>query len=134
MPVFITPTVNIRGFALHMERYVPATQIPFSIRPKKFIPVAEEGDLIDVLGSFVLRRACEQTVVLRKDGFPALELGVNLSAKQLENPDLLNDFETILRETEMAPELLCLELTETALMQHADRWPTSRSRPGYVAV
>lgn len=90
-------------------RYAPAGRPPVS--PGAFIPVAEETGLIDRIGLFALRRACEDIRPLE-----GLHLAVNLSAAQLRNPDLPDSIESVLAETGFPPERLELEVTETYLV------------------
>jgi len=82
------------------------------IMPGDFIPIAEESDLIDKLGDWVLRRACVDFAAL---GAPAV--GVNVSAVQLRRPDFAARFTQILKETGMAGDRLIVEVTETVPMQ-----------------
>ena len=89
------------------------------IAPSEFIPVAEDTGLIVPLGEWVLSRACEQTRLWAAMGYP-LRVSVNLSARQLVQPDLVERLEAILAKTGLPPSLLELELTETLLMDSPD--------------
>jgi diguanylate cyclase (GGDEF)-like protein/PAS domain S-box-containing protein len=89
------------------------------IAPSEFIPVAEDTGLIVPLGEWVLRHACEQTRRWADMGHP-LRVSVNLSARQLLQPDLIERVEAILASTGLPPHLLELELTETLLMDSPD--------------
>lgn len=82
------------------------------IVPSDFIPVAEESDLIDKLGEWVLRRACLDFPVLS-----APAVSINVSAVQLRRPDFAERFLAILAETQMAGDRLVVEVTETVPMQ-----------------
>jgi diguanylate cyclase (GGDEF)-like protein len=84
-----------------------------------FVPLAEETGLIVPVGAWVLRAACEQVVAWDRAVDP-LGLSVNLSARQLADPSLVGMVEQTLRETGMAPDRLCLEVTESALASDAD--------------
>ncbi|NLD76687.1 MAG: EAL domain-containing protein, partial [Acidimicrobiales bacterium] len=84
-----------------------------------FIDIAEETGLIVELGEWVLRQACEQSAAWSEVGFD-LVMRVNISAKQVNHPDLFGSLVTILDQTGADPESLCLELTETAVMADAD--------------
>lgn len=83
-----------------------------TIMPSDFIPIAEESDLIDKLGDWVLRRACLDFEAL---GAPAI--GINVSAVQLRRPDFADRFMQILGETGMQGDRLIVEVTETVPMQ-----------------
>jgi EAL domain-containing protein (putative c-di-GMP-specific phosphodiesterase class I) len=82
-----------------------------SIAPSEFVAVAEESDLIIDLGRFALLEACTQAKRWASMGF-GLKIGVNLSVKQLspELPDYIFD---MLKRTELSPELLGLEISES---------------------
>jgi diguanylate cyclase (GGDEF)-like protein len=86
------------------------------IPPSEFIPVAEESGLIGALGEFVLARATKETVAWRSAG-RALTLHVNLSAKQLTDPTLYLLVSASLTDAGMEPSRLCLEVTETAILE-----------------
>jgi len=87
-----------------------------SISPLVFIPLAERLGLIDTLGRWVLQRSAEQLAVWRADLFPDLCLNVNVSAKQLDNPNFITDLAHVLATTGLSPAALTLEITESALM------------------
>lgn len=92
-----------------------------AIAPSLFIPLAEESDLILEIGEFVLRTACEQVVRWEREGTPVVPLAVNISAVQLQRQGIVEFVRRILRETGMRPQLLALELTESALMQNVQQ-------------
>ena len=92
------------------------------VSPLQFIPLAEETGVIESLGVWVLEQACRQARAWQ-DQYPSdppLVMGVNLSARQLQQPDLLALVERILREVGIAPSTLKLEITESAIMQDPD--------------
>jgi diguanylate cyclase (GGDEF)-like protein/PAS domain S-box-containing protein len=89
------------------------------LAPASFIPVAEETGLIVPLGLHMLREACLQAKRWN-EAFPAiapLSMSVNVSARQLARPDIVSAFGRVLAETGLAPELLQLEITESATMR-----------------
>jgi EAL domain-containing protein (putative c-di-GMP-specific phosphodiesterase class I) len=90
--------------------------------PDEFISVAEKTGLIVPLGLFVLRRACEQYAALRDKAAPDgdFTMSVNLSGVQLSCTTLADDIAAILRETNVPPHALKLEITETAAMTSPD--------------
>jgi EAL domain-containing protein (putative c-di-GMP-specific phosphodiesterase class I) len=80
--------------------------------------VAEETGLIVPIGRWVLAEACRQAARWQQShSGRLLQLCVNLSAREFQEPDLVASIERILAETGLAPASLCLELTETAVIQ-----------------
>jgi diguanylate cyclase (GGDEF)-like protein len=93
------------------------------ILPPQIIPLAEETGLILPLGQWVLRESCRQTRRWH-DQFPDISpLGVcvNLSAKEFEHHDLVEDVARNLHETELDPSTLTVEITESILMEDVPR-------------
>jgi diguanylate cyclase (GGDEF)-like protein/PAS domain S-box-containing protein len=92
------------------------------ISPTEFIPIAEETGLIVSIGAWVLTRACEDAVRWNEQfGVDsAVGVAVNLSARQISHPDLVPTVVRALEVTGLAPHLLRLEITETALMEEGD--------------
>ena len=87
------------------------------VPPNDFIPIAEENGLIVEIGRQVLAKACRDTRVWQnRHPRQRLTIAVNLSTRQLADPDLVSDVVEILRETGLHPGDLTLEITETALM------------------
>jgi diguanylate cyclase (GGDEF)-like protein/PAS domain S-box-containing protein len=91
------------------------------IPPSEFIPLAEETMLIDRLGRWVLRQACSQVSIWRKTipGQSHLTVSVNLSPKQLSDPNLVEDVRQALWVAGLPPSALILEITETSLATRA---------------
>ena len=90
------------------------------VPPDKFIRIAENSGLIVPIGEWVLRTACSQIRRWQDEGLPAVRIAVNVSAVQFRQdgfPDLIRN---VLRETDLAPEYLELELTESLLLTNAD--------------
>jgi len=90
------------------------------IAPGEFIPIAEETGLIVDVGKWVLERACRDAVLLHEQTGTWLGMAVNVSARQLRDPDFIHVVEATLARTGMAPERLELELTESMLMEDVD--------------
>jgi len=82
------------------------------ITPGQFIPIAEETGLVLPLGEWVLEHACQQYQHWQRLGLPALDLSVNLSARQFQDPALIEKIQRILQATEVSPDRLILEITE----------------------
>ncbi|HEX6345240.1 sensor domain-containing protein [Umezawaea sp.] len=87
------------------------------IPPVEFIGLAEESDLINIIGVHMLRTATRGVVELRARHDPDLQLAVNLSARQLDDPYLVTAVREALRTADLPPNALYLEITESALMR-----------------
>jgi diguanylate cyclase (GGDEF)-like protein/PAS domain S-box-containing protein len=92
------------------------------VSPLKFIPVAEETGLIIQIGAWVLREACQQLRVWQEQfpSDPPLSMSVNLSGKQLSQPDLIDRISQILNETGVEASTLKIEITESAIIENID--------------
>jgi diguanylate cyclase (GGDEF)-like protein len=91
------------------------------ILPGEFIPLAEESDMIIALGQWVLGAACEQLAAWAKQKAMAhLSLSVNVSARQLRDPDFVTHMLALLKTTDIEPGKLKLELTESVLVEDID--------------
>jgi len=90
------------------------------VPPVEFVPLAEESDLILEIGQWVLEQVCDQLRVWRRAGVPVVPIAVNLSAHQFDD-SILGMVRRVLDDCELAPELLELELTESASMADAGK-------------
>ena len=89
------------------------------VAPDRFIPVAEESGLIIPIGAWVLREACEQLRAWHDHSapWPPGAVEVNLSARQIDHPEIVATVERVLALTGVSPAHLTLEITESALMR-----------------
>lgn len=87
------------------------------VAPMQFIPLAEETGLIILIGKWVLKTACAQNIAWQRQGFPPLNMAINLTERQFLDPNLPADIRAVLDETGMAPDRLELEITESLLMR-----------------
>ncbi|MBN9656492.1 EAL domain-containing protein [Halobacillus sp. GSS1] len=90
------------------------------ISPATFIPVAEKNGQIFEIGDWVIREACRQNKQWQEEGYPAVVVGVNLSALQFLQKDLVTRVKQILEETALAPMYLELEITESMAMTNEE--------------
>jgi diguanylate cyclase (GGDEF)-like protein/PAS domain S-box-containing protein len=92
------------------------------IPPLEFIPLAEETGLIVPIGNWVMREACRQAVLLheRFGTDPPLHMAVNLSARQLQRPEIVAEVAEILMDSGLEPGTLILEITESVMMRDVD--------------
>jgi len=88
-----------------------------AISPARFIPIAEETGLIMGIGDWVLRTACRQNRLWQQAGLRRITVSVNMSARQFRQDDLARWVRDVLRETELAPQDLELELTESIIAE-----------------
>jgi diguanylate cyclase (GGDEF)-like protein/PAS domain S-box-containing protein len=92
------------------------------VPPTEFIPLAEASGLIRPLGAWVLREACRQAAEWQRASQrdKPLTLNINLSGRQLQFPEVVEDVARALRESGLPPESLVLEMTESVLMDDSD--------------
>jgi diguanylate cyclase (GGDEF)-like protein/PAS domain S-box-containing protein len=88
------------------------------IMPNEFIPAAEETGAIVPLGAWVVREACARAAAWASEhGGERLTIGVNLSPRQLQDPDVTRVVRQALRESAIDPRRLVLEITESAMIR-----------------
>ena len=90
------------------------------LTPDEFIDIAERTRLINLIGDWVLKKACQQITEFNKYSDRRLTIAVNLSAVQLSLPDLADRIQRSLQETGTPPEDLELELTESCLIENME--------------
>ncbi len=88
------------------------------ISPGQFIPLAEQNGLIVQIGEWVLQTACQQLKKWQDAGLPSLRIAVNLSARQFNQPDLVKKIVQTLASTNLAPQYLEVEITESMLVDN----------------
>jgi len=118
-PIVSFTTGKISGFEA-LVRWISPTR--GFISPGDFIPVAEETGLIVPMGKWILETACRQMQEWRTK-FPHAEkvvMSVNLSSRQFSQPDLLAQIQEALIITELPPENLKLEITESMVMDDVE--------------
>jgi EAL domain-containing protein (putative c-di-GMP-specific phosphodiesterase class I)/CheY-like chemotaxis protein len=86
------------------------------VSPGRFIGVAEECGLIGEIGAWVIHTACAQNKAWQRVGLPPMRVAVNLSARQLTDPNLVESIAKVLKDTELSPSLLEIEITESSVM------------------
>jgi EAL domain-containing protein (putative c-di-GMP-specific phosphodiesterase class I) len=117
-PIWALATGKIAGFEALVRWDHPTHG---AMQPSDFIPIAEETGLILPLGAWVLRQAAERIAAWRSgpDGDPSLWMSVNVSAKQLTNPGLVEVVKYTIEQTQIPAACLKLEITESMIMADA---------------
>ncbi|MDR0672608.1 MAG: EAL domain-containing protein [Zoogloeaceae bacterium] len=85
--------------------------------PGRFIPIAEDSGIINEIGAWVLRTACCQMGIWRRQGFDVPRMAINLSMQQLERANLVETVRQELENAGLEANLLELEVTESILMR-----------------
>ena len=112
-----TQTGELTGFEALLRFQHPKLG---NVSPARFIPVAEETRMIVPIGTWVLREACRQLRTWRDAGHPDVRMSVNISALQFARDDFADTVARIITETNISPDRLILELTESVVMEDYD--------------
>jgi len=115
-PKFDVASGAIRGMEALVRWNHPTRGV---IGPAEFIPLAEETGLIARLGQWVLREACRQNSAWQLEGLAPLRVAVNISGAQLRHGDLADTVALALRDANLEPRYLEIEITESVVMQNA---------------
>jgi diguanylate cyclase (GGDEF)-like protein len=118
-PIVSLQTGRLSGFEALVRWNHPRRGL---VSPADFIPVAEETGLIVPIGEWVLNEACVQVRQWQIDSpiHRSLSLSVNLSARQVAQPDLLDRIKEALAISKLNPHCLKLEITESVVMENAE--------------
>jgi diguanylate cyclase (GGDEF)-like protein/PAS domain S-box-containing protein len=121
--VHYQPQVDTRSFQLVGMEALVRWQHPGLgvLYPNEFITLAEDSGLIIQLGDWVLRTACEQSMAWQDAGLAPMRLSVNFSARQFQQPTFISTVAQILKETNLDPRWLELELTESSIMKDPEQ-------------
>jgi EAL domain-containing protein (putative c-di-GMP-specific phosphodiesterase class I) len=122
--VFFQPIVSLRDGTCVGVEALARWQHPERglLPPQDFLPTAEETGLVVPIGGWVLEEACRRAVEWWR-ALPAVDrfkLAVNLSGRQLVQADLADLVAGVLARTGLRPDALCVEITETTLMEDID--------------
>ncbi len=89
------------------------------VQPDDFIPMLEQTGLINDIGKWVLDQACAQAAAWRDLGYP-IEIAVNVSGRQLDSDQVIEDIQGALAASTLDPGALTIEITETTLMRNIE--------------
>lgn len=120
--LYFQPQVDSKGHITSAEVLVRWNHPEHGLlSPAVFIPLAEETGLIAPLGHWVLESACKQLAIWKDQPDKAhLSISVNVSAVQLRQPDFVQDVLTVLQQTQINPERLKIEMTESLLLDNVE--------------
>jgi diguanylate cyclase (GGDEF)-like protein/PAS domain S-box-containing protein len=115
-PIIALQTGEIEGLEALLRWQHPERGL---VQPLDFVPLAEETGLIVPIERWVMREACAQAKALQKlyPKSPPIHIAVNLSARQLQRPEIVSDVTEILDESGLEPSSLVIEITESVMMQ-----------------
>lgn len=119
-PIIEIISGQVAGFEALARWNHPRTGMMY---PGQFLPLAEETGLIIAIDRLILRRACQQTVEWQKQ-FPdmsSLSISVNISSRQITQPDFIAFLKDTLSETGLDVGCLLLEITENTIMENFDQ-------------
>jgi diguanylate cyclase (GGDEF)-like protein len=105
-----------------------------TIPPSKFIPVAEESGLIVPLGNYIMERACAEAVGWQSFAGHPVQVAVNVSSVQFARDSFVDEVTETLRRTGLKPNLLQIELTESAMLVGFERAAESMQRLRSIGV
>ncbi|SKB15838.1 Two-component response regulator [Planktothrix sp. PCC 11201] len=116
-PIISLNTGKIAGFEALVRWLHPKQGL---VAPNLFIPIAEETGLITAIGYWVLSESCHQLRTWQEQYLidPNLFVSVNLSVKQFAQPNLLEQIDQVLEDSQLSPDCLKLEITESAIMDN----------------
>ncbi|MEH0742165.1 EAL domain-containing protein [Vibrio cholerae] len=122
LEVWYQPKVNARDFSINGAEALIRWKHPVEgyISPGAFIPVAERAGLIEHLGRVVMRDVFNTVKRWKLQGILPGRVAINLSPEQFGNPKLIDYMEKLLRTTELDPNCITFELTESAVMSDSE--------------
>ena len=90
------------------------------IPPLEFIKIAEQSSLINQIGDWVLEAVCQQMRAWLDQGYQVPRVSINISARHLRSENLIYALKTVPAKYQISPEMLCIEITEHALLEDVD--------------
>jgi diguanylate cyclase (GGDEF)-like protein/PAS domain S-box-containing protein len=121
--VHYQPSIDLHTGRVHSVESLARWQHPERglLQPGEFIAVADSTGLVLELGMEVLRQACHEARAWQdRWGLAAPTMHVNLSGRQVADPELVGMVSEVLKETRVDPSLICLELTESILLDDSE--------------
>jgi diguanylate cyclase (GGDEF)-like protein len=132
--IYYQPVIELKTGKVHGVEALVRWQHPTFglIPPNEFIPLAEQTGLIESLGRWVLREACNQVRLWQRKypSDPPLTLSVNVSARQFRQPNLAKEIFNTLEKTGLDPRHLKLEITESIMVHEVSATTALRELKG----
>jgi diguanylate cyclase (GGDEF)-like protein/PAS domain S-box-containing protein len=116
-PIVDLPDCTVRGFEALVRWKHPSRGM---LEPDQWIGLAEDSGMIVPVGAWVLHSACNEAVKWQRSRSRQLAIGVNVSARQLQGPELLSEIASALAESGLRPSSLILEITESATVEDTE--------------
>jgi len=120
--LFYQPKVNLSSGKISgaeaLIRWIDGDKI---ISPLDFIPIAEETGFIIEIGEWVFKEACKFLNRLKELSYDEILISINISGVQFKDPNILKSIKKFIKETEVDPHFLKLEITETVAIQNPDQ-------------
>lgn len=118
--LFYQPQINIiNGSITGVEALIRWIHPVYGIiSPSDFIPIAEDTGMINEIGLWVLETACVEARKIHSEGFKHLKISVNISPKQIQHDNFVLQVTNVITRTGINPQLLDLEITESAAFQY----------------
>jgi len=88
--------------------------------PSDFIPLAEQTGLIIPMSEWIIETACIQSRLWRQNGFAPIPISINLTSHQFRQRNFIENISNVLRDYDLSPEDLLLEITESTLMEDTE--------------
>ncbi|WP_027362305.1 EAL domain-containing protein [Halodesulfovibrio aestuarii] len=122
MSLHYQPQVNLStGVVTGLEALLRWNNVSLgNVAPYDFIPIAEESGLIAPIGEWVLRTACQQAKYWQDAGLNITRMAVNVAAMQFSSSDFPDTVARVLKETNLEPSVLELEIGESILVKNAN--------------
>lgn len=118
--LYLQPQVNAQGQIVGAEALLRWQHPEHGLMPPgTFIPIAEESDLINDIGDWVLQAVCKELGTLRREDL-RLPIAVNVSPRQFHQADFVQSVQSVLQAHGAAAEDLVIEITESIVMDHMD--------------
>ncbi|GAA5316643.1 MAG: hypothetical protein AseanaTS_18470 [Candidatus Pelagadaptatus aseana] len=121
--LFYQPKVHLKSGGIHSAEALIRWRLPSGEfrSPAEFIPAAEDSGLIDELGVWIMKTACQQAKTLYKALRQEVVISINVSARQLLNPAFVSQVGLAINEVNLKPSLLELEITESLFMSNLEQ-------------